>query len=252
MWTGVGAWAVARGESDVAGTTNFWQALHTLWPEGVPTGAPYTESYPVRLPDGRILVLPLRPLPDGAHAVASLIANHAAFPVVAALSAAMADLAHADRPELIVGLPTLGLAFAPRIAEHLGHTRYVPLGYSRKFWYEDALSEPVASITSPGGSKVIYLDPNLRPLLAGARVTIVDDAISSGASVLSVLRLLSRLDVEIASIVVAMKQTTRWQQALAEIGPSLPARVKAVYGCPLFARCDGGWAPIPETLPSVP
>jgi adenine/guanine phosphoribosyltransferase-like PRPP-binding protein len=236
----------------VAGTVNFWQALHTLWPAGVPTAPPYADSYPVQLPDGRILVLPLRPLPDGTHAVASLIANHAAFSVVEALSSAMADLVREDRPELIVGLPTLGLAFAPRIAEQLGHARYVPLGYSRKFWYEDALSEPVASITSPDGTKTIFLDPNLRPLLAGRRITIVDDAISSGSSVLSVLRLLRRLDVEVASIVVAMKQTTRWQQPLSSVDPALPSRVKAVYGCPLFARCDGGWTPIPETMPAVP
>lgn len=234
------------------GTTNFWQALHASPPAGLPAAPPYTDSYPVTLPDGRILVLPLRPLPDGAHAVASLIANHAAFAVVDALSVAMADLARDDRPDLIVGLPTLGLAFAPRIAERLGHTRYVPLGYSRKFWYEDALSEPVASITSPGGSKAIYLDPNLRPLLGGRRVTIVDDAISSGASARAVLRLLRRCDVEVAGIVVAMKQTTRWQQALSAVDPALPSRVKAVYGCPLFARCEGGWTPLPETLPTVP
>ncbi len=172
--------------------------------------------------------------------------------MVEALAAAMADLARTGRPDVIVGLPTLGLAFAPRVAEGLGHTRYVPLGYSRKFWYEDGLSEPVASITSPGGSKAIFLDPNLRPQLQGKRVTIVDDAISSGASVLSVLRLLKRLDVEVASIVVAMKQTTRWQQALANVDAALPARVKAVYGCPLFRRGETGWVPVPETTPTIP
>ena len=164
----------------------------------------------------------------------------------------MADLARPDAPDWIVGLPTLGLAFAPGIAQRLGHARFVPLGYSRKFWYEDALSEPVASITSPGGAKVIYLDPNLRPLIEGRRVTIVDDAISSGTSMLSVLRLMQRLGVEVASIVVAMKQTTRWQQALAAVDPALPSRVKAVYGCPLFARSTGGWTPVAGTMPDVP
>jgi adenine/guanine phosphoribosyltransferase-like PRPP-binding protein len=242
---------MARGAA-VARTTEFWQALHASCPEGLPTEAPFADSYPVRLPDGRILVLPLRPLPDGTHAVASLIANHAAFPVVEALCTAMADLARSDAPDWIVGLPTLGLAFAPRIAERLGHTRYVPLGYSRKFWYEDALSEPVASITSPGAAKVIYLDPNLRPLLAGRRVTIIDDAISSGTSILSVLRLLQRLGVEVAGIVVAMKQTTRWQEALAAVDPKLPSLVKAVYGCPLFVRGPGGWTPVAGSMPSVP
>lgn len=237
-------------------TTTFWQQLHATWPIGGPAKAPFSDSYPVRLPGGRILVLPLRALPDGTHAVASLIANQASFEVVDALSAAMTDLARLDAPDLIIGLPTLGLTFAPRIAEALGHTRYVPLGTSRKFWYDDALSEPIASITSPGitaaARKAIYLDPNLRPLLSGQRVTVVDDAISSGTSMLSALRLLRRLDVEIASVVVAMKQTTHWQPALAAFDPEMPKRVKAVYGCPLFTRGDGGWVPLPESMPMVP
>lgn len=233
-------------------TTDFWQGLFDTWPAQVPRVPPFTHSYPVRLPDGRFLVLPLRPLPDGEHAVASLLANHAAFAVVDALATAMADLARATAPDFIVGLPTLGLAFAPQIAERLGHARYVPLGYSRKFWYDDALSEPVVSITSPGGEKRIYLDPNLGPLLRGRRVCVVDDAISSGTSILAVVRLLQRVDVDIAAVVVAMKQTTRWQQALADAAPDLVGRVHAVFGCPLFARCDGGWAPIPASQPQIP
>ena len=233
-------------------TTNFWQDLHDTWPRQVARGGPFTDRYPVALPDGRFLVLPLRPLPDGIHAVASLIANQAALDVVEALAAGMADLARPLAPELIIGLPTLGLAFAPHVARMLGATRYVPLGYSRKFWYDDALSEPIVSITSPGGAKRLYLDPNLQPLLAGRRVCVVDDAISSGTSILAVTRLLGRLDVEIAGIVVAMKQTTRWQQTLADVDPALPSCVRAVFGCPLFERVGGGWMPIASTTPDVP
>ena len=60
--------------------------------------------------------------------------------------------------------------------------RYVPLGYSRKFWYDDALSEPVHSITSPETGKRLRLDPNLLPLLDRRRTVLVDDAISTGAT----------------------------------------------------------------------
>lgn len=240
----------------LANTADFWQHLHASLPADVPAQAPFIDRYPARLPDGQILVLPLRALPGGAQAVASLIANHASFAVVEALSRAMADLARPDAPDVIVGLPTLGLAFAPRVAELLGHTRYVALGYSRKFWYEDALSEPVVSITSPGNSpgaaKSIYLDPNLVRLVAGRRVTLIDDAISSGGSILAALRLLHRTGAHTARIVVAMKQTTRWQAALAAFDADLPARVKAVYGCPLFAREDEGWVPVAQTMPQVP
>jgi hypothetical protein len=53
------------------------------------------------------------------------------------------------------------------------------LGYSRKFWYDDALSEPVNSITSLDVGKLLRLDPNLLPLVEGRRVALVDDAIST-------------------------------------------------------------------------
>src|SRR5262245_30242795 len=108
-----------------ASTAAFWQTLLPDWPVAEATKPPFQASYPARLPDGRVLVLPLRPLPDGEHAVASLIANQASFAVVAALADAMARLAGAASPDIIVGLPTLGLTFAPLVAQQLGHARYV-------------------------------------------------------------------------------------------------------------------------------
>ena len=233
-------------------TTTYWQHLLDGWPAGTAPQPPHRFDYPVRLPDGRVLVLPLRALPEGGRAVASLIANHASFSVVAALADQMTDLARAAGAGLIVGMPTLGLTFAPLVAERLGHERYVPLGYSRKFWYDDALSEPVFSITSPAGEKRIYLDPNALPLLEGKRVCLVDDAVSTGSSALAAHRLFARLGVELAAVVVAMKQTTRWEAPLAAVSPALVASVRAVFGCPLFARAADGWVPIEGTFPEIP
>ena len=199
-----------------------------------------------------MLVLPLRPLPDGKHAVASLIANQASLAVVRALARSMTELARPAAADFVIGVPTLGLALAPLVAQGLGHDRYVPLGYSRKYWYDEALSEPVASITSPGGGKRMYLDPNLAPLLTGRRVCIIDDAVSTGASILAVYRLLARLDVDIAAVVVAMKQTNRWLQPLTHVSPALAGSVRAVFGCPLFSRSAEGWVPVDGTMPSIP
>ena len=204
----------------------------------------------MRLPCGRFLVLPLRRLPDGNRALASLIANQASNAVIAALADQMAAQARTLDVDLVVGLPTLGLAFASLVAERLGQSRYVPLGYSRKFWYEDALSEPVTSITSPETGKLLRLDPNLLPLLEGRRVALVDDAISTGATAAAAVRLLQKADVEIAGMIVAMKQTNRWEAPAAAL--SAPLAVRAVYGCPLFLRSDAGWIPLPETQPAIP
>jgi adenine/guanine phosphoribosyltransferase-like PRPP-binding protein len=231
-------------------TVYYWQELTAQVPSRFTAEPPFRFGYPVRLPDSRVLVLPLRQLPDGDHAVASLIANQASQTVVTALADRMAMLVRESGAELVVGLPTLGLAFAALVAERLGHLRYVPLGYSRKFWYDDALSEPVHSITSPEAGKRLRLDPNLLPLLEGRRIVLVDDAISTGATAVAAMRLLARVGAGIACMAVAMKQTDRWETAMASLPGSAP--VRAVYGCPLFRRGDGGWWPVAATRPEVP
>ncbi|KJC34034.1 phosphoribosyltransferase [Bradyrhizobium sp. LTSP849] len=237
---------MAASESYTEPTTGYWQDLTPEIPARFSATPPYRFGYPVALPCGRILVLPLRRLPDGDRAVASLIANQASNLVVGALADHMATQARALDAAIIVGLPTLGLAFAALVAERLGQSRYVPLGYSRKFWYDDALSEPVTSITSPEAGKKLRLDPNLLPLIEGRRVVLVDDAISTGATAIAAIRLLQTIGAEIAGMVVAMKQTNRWEASAA----ALP--VRAVYGCPLFQRSDAGWMPLIETQPTIP
>ncbi|MBR1131998.1 phosphoribosyltransferase [Bradyrhizobium iriomotense] len=237
---------MTAGASYTEATTGYWQDLTPDIPARFSATAPHRFGYPVTLPCGRILVLPLRQLPDGDHAVASLIANQASHLVVATLADHMATQARSFDAEIIVGLPTLGLAFASLVAERLGQPRYVPLGYSRKFWYDDALSEPVTSITSPEAGKRLRLDPNLLPLLEGRRVVMVDDAISTGTTAIAAARLLQKIGADIAGMVVAMKQTNRWQASTA----ALP--VRAVYGCPLFQRSEAGWIPLTETQPAIP
>jgi hypothetical protein len=71
-------------------------------------------------------------------------------------------------------------------------------------------------------------------------------------SILAAHGLLARLGTNIAAVVVAMKQTTRWQAPLAAVDPALPGKVRAVFGCPLFARGEGGWVPVEGSLPAVP
>ena len=237
-------------ESYTEPTTAYWQELTATIPARFGASPPYRFGYPVRLPCGRFLVLPLRQLPDGDRAVASLIANQASNVVVAALADHMAERARELDAEVVVGLPTLGLAFASLVAERLGQPRYVPLGYSRKFWYDDALSEPVSSITSPEAGKQLRLDPNLRSLIEGRRVVLIDDAISSGVTAVAAMRLLHKIGADVAGMVVAMKQTNRWETAVETLPTTLA--IRAVYGCPLFQRSDAGWLPIAETEPEVP
>ena len=219
----------------------FWQVLDapSTHDQSPPNG--WLHGYPAALPDGRQLLLPIRVLPgDGQQAVASLIINQASFAVEDALSAAMAEMLGAIGIDVVVGVPTLGLPLANNVARRLGHTRLVALGTSRKFWYSDALSAPMSSITSPTQQKTIFLDPRSLPLLEGKRIAVVDDVISSGTSMVAVLRLLERAGLEPVAIAAAMLQGTRWHEPLA----AWRGRIVAPLASPRLALTEAGrWVP---------
>jgi adenine/guanine phosphoribosyltransferase-like PRPP-binding protein len=220
------------GWSDGLRPEDFWQGL---LPAGAAPPPPWRGAFPARLPDGRVLALPIRSLGDGAQGIASLILNQASFAVEEALADALAERLAAHAPEVVAGLPTLGLSLARAVAARLGHARYVPLGTSRKFWYDPALSVEMSSITSPGGGKRLYLDPRMLPLLEGRRVVLVDDVISSGRSIGAGLSLLALAGLRPVAVGAAMLQTTRWQAAL----EGLP--VEGVLRSPLLRRAGEGW-----------
>ena len=219
----------------------FWQEL---LPRGRRQIAPYRDSFVARLPDGRGILLPIRPLPDTPdRAVASLIVNQASFAVEQALIEAMADRARNVAADIVVGLPTLGLGLARGVALALGHSRYVALGNSRKYWYLDTLSVPSRSITSLDDGKSLFIDPRLVPLVEGRTVLVIDDVVSTGASMAAAIGLLDRLGARPAGIVVAMRQTRRWRDATALSG--LPDKLSGVLDTPEFRRAADGWVPVP-------
>ncbi|MCD2174411.1 phosphoribosyltransferase [Rhizobium sp. C4] len=220
---------------------------HEFWQEIVPAGTHdlepakgFSNFYPARLPDGSQLRLPIRPLADGEHALASLIINQASFTVVDRLATLLAARVEDMKPEIVVGLPTLGLTLAAATAAKLGHARYVPLGTSRKFWYRDELSIPLSSITSPGHEKRLFIDPRMLPLIEGKRVLLIDDVLSSGASILAALRLLQIVNVKPVAIGAAMLQTRRWEAALGAEMPDMVDRVRGVFETPMLRQGEAG------------
>ncbi len=220
-------------------TTSYWQ--HIVDAGAVPRpDAPWQFGYPARLPDGRVLMLPIRPLAnEPTHAVASLLLNQASLGVVEVLGGMLAAQLRNLQVDTVVGLPTLGLALASVVARDLDHTRYVPMGYSRKFWYDEALSTPVSSITSPTPGKRIYLDPHLLPLVVGKRVILVDDAVSTGTTLQAAWDLLEALGAEVVACGVAMRQGRRWAD---RIGTARTARLFGVFDSPLLQAVPQGWA----------
>ncbi|TGO37739.1 hypothetical protein BHYA_0090g00290 [Botrytis hyacinthi] len=220
-------------------TTTYWQTI--LPSNHTPQTPPYRYGFPAKLPDSRFLVLPIRPLKDNPkHAVASLLVNQASMEVVDILSDFLADLVRRFEPDVVIGLPTLGLSLAPLVARNLGLRRYIPLGYSRKFWYDDALSASVSSITSPElGLKKVYLDPHQLPLALGKRCVIIDDAVSSGATLKTTWDLLEKIGCDIVACGVVMKQGNKWEQ---RIGQERVDKLVYVLESPLLEAVDEGWA----------
>ena len=213
----------------------FWQGFDAATPDA----GPWRERFPAPMPDGTRLVLPLRDMGD--FAVAGLIANQASFAVVRRLSAWMAEAARDLEAEVVVGLPSLGQVFAPLVAEALGHANWVAPGWSRKRWYEEALSVPIRSITSPVERR-LWLDPRLLPRLSGRRVLLVDDVVSTGSSAQAGLALLAQAGVRPVALLVAMAQGDRWQGAWPTDIP-----VRAAFATPIFRPTETGWAPQPGT-----
>jgi len=209
---------------------------------GSPLERGFTDSYPAQFRDGRQLPLPIRVLPgDGTKAVASLIINQASFAVEDALAEALTHEILPFAADVVIGVPTLGLPLAANVARRLGHSRMVALGTSRKFWYQDELSEPMSSITSPAHAKSIFIDPRMLPLLEGKRVALIDDVISSGSSLAAVLRLLDKAGVEPVVIGAAMLQSTRWHEPLAPWRERIVAAIRS----PMLERtAEGGWRPL--------
>jgi adenine/guanine phosphoribosyltransferase-like PRPP-binding protein len=215
----------------------FWQQF------GAPgaISPPFRAGFPAAMPDGRVLDLPLRDFGD--FAVAGLIANQASFGVVRRLADWMTEAARPLAADVVVGLPSLGQVFAPLVAEALGHDNWVAPGWSRKRWYEERLSVPVRSITSPAERR-LWLDPRLLERLEGRRVLLVDDVVSTGASARAGLALLAAAGVTPVALLVAMAQGDRW---LAAWPASVP--VRAAFATPIFRPVAGGWLPESGTAP---
>jgi adenine/guanine phosphoribosyltransferase-like PRPP-binding protein len=211
---------------------------------------PYRDAYPVKLPDGDWAFLPLLPLPpDFDTAIAYLCITENSFALEERLSTAMAELARPLRPDIVVGMPTLGMVLAASVGKKLGHEHYVPLSYSRKFWFEDELSIPVNSITTPVQPKIVYIDPRMLERLEGKRVLLVEDVISTGGTVAAELALMKKIGAHVVGVITAIRETRVWSAKLGSIDPAYLAMVNSPIRCPLFRKSGEGWVPDWATMP---
>lgn len=222
------------------GTTGYWQRLVDASAHH-PGPAPWRLAYPARLPDGRLLMLPIRQFVDEPdRAVASLLLEQAALDVMQALGATLAAQLERYPADAVVGLPPTGLPIAAIVARELGHARYIPVDGTRRFWYDEALSMPVLPAAAPGAGKRLYLDPNLLPLVAGKRVILVDDIVRTGSTLEAGWELLELLGAKVVACGVVLRQGRRWMEKL---GAERSARLTGVLDSPLLQAVPEGWVP---------
>jgi adenine/guanine phosphoribosyltransferase-like PRPP-binding protein len=207
---------------------------------------PYKDVYPVVLSDGSQVDLPIEPLPGCDQAIVLLMSNQTPFVVEQKLAQLLTEAVKSLAPEVVVGIPTMGLDYARLVAANLGLPHYVALGNSRKFWYRDELSIPVSSVTSPGMAKKLYLDPALVSRIEGKRTLIVDDVIATGGSSSAAVNLLQRINANIVGLAFVFSEGAPWKKVLAALDPDLPNRVHVIGEIPRLGKTAEGWVPLTQ------
>jgi adenine/guanine phosphoribosyltransferase-like PRPP-binding protein len=127
----------------------------------------------------------------------------------------LAELMRPARPEIVVSVATMGIPLAIEVSRALGLDDYVILHKTPKIHLGDEWAEPVHSITTDAPQR-LRLDPARVAAVRGRRVAIVDDVISTGASLAAALRLVRRIDAEPVVIGTLMTEGGGWRRALGE------------------------------------
>ena len=149
------------------------------------------------------------------------------------------DLADQLRPfdvEVVATVATMGIPVAIEVTRSLGLDQYVVLHKTPKIHLSDAEFEPVRSITTAVEQRLLF-DRARVSSVAGRRVAIVDDVISTGASTGAALRLLRRLGADVVAIGTLVTEANLWRGALGDDA----SLVRALGEIPVFHPSEDGW-----------
>lgn len=145
----------------------------------------------------------------------------------------LADLLRAHDIDVVATVATMGIPVAIEVTRHLGLDEYVVLHKTPKIHLSDAISEPVRSITTAHEQRLLF-DRARIDVVAGRRVAIVDDVVSTGASTGAALRLLRGLGADVVAIGALVTEASLWRDALGDDDH----KVRALGQIPVF-RPDG-------------
>jgi adenine/guanine phosphoribosyltransferase-like PRPP-binding protein len=172
--------------------------------------------------------LPLVPLNDQLT-IALLICVDMGVSFAEIAGRELAELMRSAEPQIVVSVATMGIPLAIEASRALGIDDYVILHKTPKIHLGESWSEPVYSITTDKPQR-LRMDPARVAAVQGTRVAIVDDVVSTGASLSAALRLVRRMDAEPVVVGTLMTEGGAWRRALGEDA----ALVRSLGAMPLF------------------
>jgi adenine phosphoribosyltransferase len=145
----------------------------------------------------------------------------------------LADILRPYNVDIVATVATMGIPVVVEVTRHLGLDQYVILHKTPKIHLSDAVSEPVRSITTDVDQRLLFDRARIKDV-AGRRVALVDDVISTGASTGASLRLLRGVGAEVVAIGTLVTEGSLWRSALGDDAQM----VRALGSIPVF-RPDG-------------
>jgi adenine/guanine phosphoribosyltransferase-like PRPP-binding protein len=138
-------------------------------------------------------------------------------------------------PEIVVSVATMGIPIAIEVTRALGLDDYVILHKTPKIHLQDAIAEPVRSITTASVQRLLF-DRARLDAVRGRRVAVVDDVISTGGSTKAALNLLRSVGAVPVIIGTLVTEGSKWRSFLGEDA----ALVQALGAIPLFRHGPDG------------
>ena len=117
--------------------------------------------------------------------------------------------------DVVVSVATMGIPLAIEVSRALGLDDYVILQKTPKIHLADAIAEPVKSITTGAPQRLLF-DRARVAAVAGRRVGVVDDVISTGASLSAALKLLRSVEAQPVAIGTMLTEASQWRHALGD------------------------------------
>lgn len=141
----------------------------------------------------------------------------------------LAELLQSYDVDIVATVATMGIPVAVEVTRHLGLDQYVILHKTPKIHLADAIAEPVRSITTNADQRLLFDRARIKDV-AGKRVAIVDDVISTGASTGAALRLLRAVGANVVSIGTLVTEASLWRSSLGDDAQM----VRALGSIPVF------------------